>query len=403
MSTFSKLSTQLGNKMLPINEHQVSTHPLSKQNGFPYPTYVNITPNTAPAWGAQAIFDVKENGLQIEHTLQIVVSAVTGAVAPKLVPACFFLRKCEWVSGNGNVIKNALADETFVCQQIFGTDSERNEFGCAVGQYETPALRVAAAASQATYFVKLRCPFEQSGSFSILNPSHQVSLRVEFQPLENICSYTSQTALNATIVSCNLKTQLIRLPEPALLKMQHELDSAGVLVHRMTETLNQSFTCAAGTSSFQAVLSGLVGKCGLFWFVVRAAPIVDEGFFTYVPIANYSLTDSSGTSVVGVSSISHKENCLLINKNTTEGNYLTRAYGISDIDYNANVYMYPFDNDVYAFQKHAQMTNSRKFTGSDILTINFNATLVNPVIIDVYIMCDAAILQTKSGLQRHMA
>lgn len=404
MSVFDRVSQQIGSKRLSIPAHQAPNHPLQKGKTT-YGTWVVTSPSSAANFASTVQFDVREIGILQANYLLVTVSAPTGATNAKFAVAPYMLRRIEYLNNSGAILKTVQSgDENFICHQLLFTDEERAEYNAMVGPYNDSARRIAlASAGTQTFFIQLRDPFTQSGSYALLGNEHAFSIRLEFTTLEQVCSYSAQTALASSIVSCQLFTNIIRLPEQKVQEMKMEIQSHGALGHLFTDVVQQTFTIQAGVTSSQFVLSGIQGRVSAICFVVRRADtLYDDNYVVFAPISSYQLTDASATSLLGLTTITHRQNALLINRDLSLSTYLLEGNGLAG-DNNANVYFFAFDPSPVDCLKHAVHTNSRRFNGTEVLTINFPGTTANVMQVDVFGFVEGALIQSAGSVVRHLA
>ena len=117
---------------------------------------------------------------------------------------------------------------------------------------------------------------------------------------------------------------------------------------------------------------------------------------TFISITNFSLNDSSGTSISGILThpISTHLNRMYIQSSIYSENYLSAN------NQNMNLYFYSHSVDPTTSLKNGVSLGSRRYNSNDTLTINFVTTLSAAVIVDVFGYREIMVEQSVNGIRK---
>jgi hypothetical protein len=319
-------------------------------------------------------------------TLAGAASTITGE-AINFVPFALAIQKLDIVIG-GNVIDTIYPAQNFLLQNLYNIDEDRVYVNNQMGNYSSVAQRNLMATQTSNYFVNLKTLFNQV-HLTPLTPNHQTQLRVYMMNLQDCIGYASGTPV-ATINSCNLIARVSRIsPEAAQNKL---LSISQQPAHNyFLESRFGLFQIPAGNSSSQIVLTPIVGSVAFLFFVVRNTTNVTQSLgYQYQPVTNWQLLGSSGENIVGGVALSSALCLQVLNQYWIESSF-TSETSLGLTDNKANVYMWSYSADPITSMKNASQYSSRSFYGNEQLVIQWQNSLVNPVQVDVYAMCNSAI------------
>ncbi len=328
-------------------------------------------------------------------TLASAASSITGE-AINFIPASLWFQKVDIVIG-GNVIDTYYSQQNFLLENLFNIDEDRIYLNNQMGNYSSVAQRYAMATQTSNYFVNLKTLFNQI-HLTTLTPNHQIQLRVYMQNLSEIVGYASGTPV-ATINSCNLIARVSRI-SPAAAQNKLLQITQQPTHNYFFESRFGLFQIPAGNASSQIVLTPIVGSVAFLMFVVRNTTNCTQALsFQYQPITNFQLLGSSSENIVGGQPISSALALQVMNRYWVESSY-TSETSLGLTDNKANVYIWSFSADPITSMKNASQYSSRSFYGNEQLQITWASSLINPVQVDVYAMCNSALEQGAGYIKK---
>ena len=158
---------------------------------------------------------------------------------------------------------------------------------------------------------------------------------------------------------------------------------------------------------FNYVLNSVTGNVVYFLAVIRPPDnnnrlsnnqCLTMQHFRYTPILNFSLLDSTSTSISGgqpipLSLVQH----YLSRKWTTSGYYEDIG---EDGSSKANAIMYSFANDPSSASNYGISSGSFKFQGSEQLQIQFASPITVGLTLDIYAFCEASLEITPTYVKK---
>ncbi len=148
------------------------------------------------------------------------------------------------------------------------------------------------------------------------------------------------------------------------------------------------------------MLTPIVGSVSFLFFVVRNTTNVTQSLgYQYQPVTNWQLLGSSGENIVGGVALSSALCLQVLNQYWIESSF-TSETSLGLLDNKANVYMWSYSADPITSMKNASQYSSRSFYGNEQLQVTWQNSLVNPVQVDVYAMCNSAIEQGAGYIKK---
>lgn len=360
---------------------------------------VTIQSSSVPLWGNSFTIDVREKDVLVrELTLQFNLSAITGAVGGRYVPAQFFIQRIDYTQ-NGSIIDTFFPENQFLTQQLFCYDEDRALANCAAGVYSSVTQRITMASTQNYYYLPLFDFFKQAkGSMPLLENNHAVQLRVYLQPLANVTDETSGVPV-ASIVACNLLLNCIRLREHEVASLKTDMFKSG-LSFKYTDLKPQISQLVAGSASYSINLQSLTGPTAFIYFVVRPTnELTGEKQYNFMPISSFEIANSSGTNILGGQAITASQALLVDGNHYSKSTYFSEtALGL--VNNGANVYMYSFTADPEAAIRDGQSNGHHTFTGNEVLKINFASALGGACQVDIHAYTESVITMTRTSVTR---
>jgi hypothetical protein len=368
----------------------------------PMATETVIIPTTnTPSWGSMFTIDLREQAIILQKlTLQFNLSAITVMTSGMYVPAQFFVDHIDYIQ-NGKIIDTYYPLDQFVRAQVFQRDEDRALENAAAGSYSSTAQRTTLAASASTYHLSLYDYFRQAKQIPMLEPSHNLQLKVFLQPLASVTSGTGTAT--ATISSVNLLAKVIRLREKEVAALKNEMTVKKQLHFKFNDLKVQTFSpIASGSTSTQQVLNAITGPVTYLFFVVRpTASLTGNGAFSFTAVSQYEILNSAGQNCVGGQPISNAQALMVLGNDICKSSYLSEtALGITNNS--ANVYVYSFAGDVVESEQNGLSTGVRHFTGNEILKITFQSALGASAQLDVYAYCESVLGVSKLGVSKNV-
>jgi hypothetical protein len=345
------------------------------------------------------ITNISGTTIYVNSNTTVALSGTASSIAGEainFVPFTLALQKLDIVIG-GNVIDTIYPAQNFLLQNLYNIDEDRVYVNNQMGNYSSPQQRNLMATQTSNYFVNLKTLFNQV-HLTTLTPNHQIQLRVYMNNLQDCVGYASGTPV-ATINSCNLVARVSRIsPEAAQNKL---LSISQQPAHNyFLESRFGLFQIPSGNSSSQIVLTPIVGSVAFLFFVVRNTTNVTQSLgYQYQPVTNWQLLGSSGENIVGGVALSSALCLQVLNQYWIESTF-TSETSLGLTDNKANVYMWSFSADPITTMKNASQYSSRSFYGNEQLVIQWQNSLVNPVQVDVYAMCNSAIEQGAGYIKK---
>ena len=357
---------------------------------------VIIIPSTnIPVYGSMFIVDIREMNVILHNiTLQFNISAISGLTGtvtnnPHFAPAFWLFTRIE-ILQNQNVIDTIYPTQQFIAQQFLEIDEDRLFINNCCGNYSSQIHRNTMATNTSNYLVNLRTYFDEA-HLPILSNSHQIQLRVYMDTLANQVNQSSLTGTPvATLNFCNAICKVTRLDtNTAASKLQALMKQP---THRFFHDVRYGlFSAASGVSSAQIVLTPIVGKVALLFFVIRdTAALSGNNFYKFKAIKDFAILNAASTNIVGGQSIPSAVALQYLNYYWCQSSYTSEtALGLTDNT--ANVYCWSFSSDPVQAYTNGRLLGSKQFTGAEQLQINFASALTAAANIDVYALTESMI------------
>ena len=384
---------------LNLNESQTEGTPTGLKHE------IIIVPSTnTPSYGSMFILDLRlDNQILHNITLQFNLSSLGGytnsGTSPNFTSQFFIFSRIEILQA-GNVIDTIYPTQEFIMQQFLNDENDRSYINNAVGNYSSAAQRYALSNATSNYFVNLRTYFDQCHP-AILSNSHHIQLRVYMDTLANqvIKGAATGTTPTCTINFCNAICKITRLtPQIAQEKMSALQKSP--THHFFHDCRYGLFSVLTGVSSTQLVLTPIVGKVAVLFFVVRdQTSLSGANYYNFKAIKDFAVLNSASTNIVGGQVIPSALALNYLNLFWSASSYSQEtALGITDN--NANAYCWSFSSAPFEALNKGLLLGSHQFTGAEQLQINFAAQLTGNVNVDVYALTESMIEMTYNNVKK---
>lgn len=364
--------------------------------------YITTVCSQVPSFGSgsQVIIDFKEYGVQVlDQWVAISVGAITGMTgSPMYVPSQFFYNNIQIFQG-GKALENILPEENFLCQQMLLNDQDRLYDNAMSGLYSSTAKRITLASGANVYVTPLWNFVKQSTAL-VLNPSHDMQIKITLNPTAQIISGGTGTGASS-VSALSLISRVKRLSKNAILDFENSLYNHGKLFFKFNDIRNAPYQVPSGSSSSDLVLNAFNGYVSLIWFIVRpTSNLSGNGLFSFTAVAQYEILDSAGKNIVGGIPITHQQALLLMGNQICASSYLTENAIGTGTDNGANVYCYAFCNDVESTVHYGMHTGAQKFNGTERLKITYSSALGSNYQVDVYAFNSAGIEYRLDGVEK---
>lgn len=381
---------------LPIE--QAEEHP----SGFKHETIIIPSTSQVNSFnGSMIVFDLREKNLIIDDiSLQFNVNAITGWTDNNnSFP--YFCNCWEWFSRIEFVINNTVIDtmystESFIKQQLFNEERERqidNYIGSPYRAGDDQVIAKAKASTTSDYIIKLKSFYKQI-KLSVLTENHTSQLRVYLRSTNDVVIRTSGTGTPSVSINyANLIVKAIKLPAHIIQKHHQEMMKKPF--HTLFfDTRYQTNQLSSGITNATIVLSSITGRCPYLFFVVRNAGFnaTYDNYQNFIQIKNFQLLDAGGSSLCGGQLISDAIN-------TMNSSHLSLSqYQLED---GAKVYVWSFSSDLIRAFHTAAPLSSHEMKGAEQLQIQFNSATENSVQVDVWAATEC-LLEVKHNSVRKL-
>ena len=361
--------------------------------------YIVSNSSQIPSFGgSQIVIDYKEYGTQIlQQWLFINVSALTGLTGGMFTPAQFFYNNIQ-ILQNGNVIETLYPEDQFLQQQLFLTDYDRTPDNILSGLYSSQSKRTTLASNSNVYSIPL-WNFVRQSSALCLNSGHDIQIKITLNPLGLIAIGTGTPA--ATVSQIYLYSKVKRLSQNLISDFQNSLYNHGKLFFKFNDVRNASYPIASGSSTTDIVLNAFNGDVSIVMFVVRpVSGLIGNSFWTFTPILQYEIVDSTGKNIVGGVPITNQQALLILGNDNSVSTYLSENSIGGGTDNGANVYVYSFCNDIESTVNLAMHTGIQKFNGTERLKITFQSTLGSASQLDIFCWMNSGVEYTENTVRK---
>jgi hypothetical protein len=239
----------------------------------------------------------------------------------------------------------------------------------------------------------------------LMTNNSDIQLRVYMDSAANQINQSTLTGTAvSTINSVNVICKITRLDQSTAQNTLATLSKTPIhhLFHDLRFGQFNVLNSAASTAlSTQIVLTPIVGKVAMLFFVVRPVGGVSQlGQLKFTPITSFSLLDSTSTNIVGGQDILSGLALGYLNKFWCQSSYSQEtSIGLTNND--ANVYCWSFSADPVQAFKTGQLLGSKQFGGSEQLKINFNSgSVTSNFTVSVFAMCESAVEQGMSYIKK---
>ena len=374
-----------------------------------------MIPSSSPitTFNSYGLLDFKEKNcilhdiaLMYDVQLPSSITAGSGLVVntPDFNPALFWTTRIEIVFQN-NVIDTIYPLAQFITEQLFQRDDERKIKNVAMGDYSNIVQRANLFSTGGKFIVPLWTFFKQ-GHIPMVIHNQDLQLRLYLDSLQNVFSYNGATIVPSAPVlnSCQLLAKISRLSNGHVDQIQRSLRSAPHH-YKFLETRIQQYSVNASVSPYQVniPMTAIVGKVSYLFFVVRPVSVLTgspDAIWTFTPIQNFSILDSTGTNITGGQPVPHALALTLSQEDHVLSTYLTENLEGKGVTSNsANVYMYSFSASAHSSAREGLSLNTHRFKGNETLQILFNANLANSQV-DIYAFTEAVLEIGTTGVKK---
>lgn len=383
---------------LNIPHHQVT--------GFESKSYkheVIYTPaQSVPSFGSYYIIDFKEKNIKV-HSIMLnynvspISNLSNGPIAnyPRFTPVDFWHTRIEIIINN-NIIDTLYPTLNFIERNLYELDDYRKIDNYASGNYLDGTNRSSLASYNSNYYFNLKTFFNQN-HMALLTSSHDVQLRVYMNTLTNIVEQSTLTGTPiATINSCQLITKVTRLSQSDV--QSHLGQMMKIPMHlKYHSTSYQPFTIQAGTTQANLILSSIVGKVSVLYFVINPSGYNQSEYYNYTPLQQFAILDGASTNIVGGVDLLSNFNLLVQSKEWSKSSFLSESFAQLN---NSYVYSYSFSVDpVKSYETGGDYT-TRQFNGTEQLKLVFPSALGSTTQVDVYALLSSVVEQTHVSVQK---
>ncbi len=259
---------------------------------------VKIPSQTQAAWSTTTTFVLQETeSIYHRAVIEVNLPAVTGltgvdASYPRFQPAPFFAQRIDLQIGNVTV-QSLIPDDVFTRQNLWASDESRALQNHMMGPYNSVAGRVSRADEASSYFIDLTSWLSTNHPL-IVNAVHAVTIKVVWASLAEVVEVGSTLTGTAACVMTNayLLLELSRVQHDAAVAHYTQLVRNPIRYAHLSCLYTQQ-PLASGTTSYQILLSNVVGKVSHLVFFIRSLA-TPRGAAT-IPILSFDILNSSGT------------------------------------------------------------------------------------------------------------
>jgi hypothetical protein len=379
---------------LNIQAHQAS----AIQRGAFEHTQLLIPSVSQPSVGGYFVIDFKNKGYKLHNmTLQFNVST-----NKTLNPTWFWIDHIDTVI-NGQIINTEYDLVNYFRHQLEFSDQERKLINQAAGDYTdiTSLGNLWDTSDSVDVYLPLLTIFDQT-HLSVITQNHEIQLRIYLKDIHSFLTTSSDVSGASVVInSCNLIAKVSQLPTQIV---SSELVAMNKTAKDslFTTVLHQINSAQSGVSNYTATLTSITGSVVLLFFVVRQTDSLQYSAqynFSNV-VKQFEILDSSGRNMVGGSPITARQDLLvLMHKYFPSSTFTTEGF-ITSGPANSNVFCYSFSLAPLQALKSGQHLTTAIFKGSEQLKLTFNSSLGSACQIDSYALCEAAVRQTPSSIQK---
>jgi len=360
-----------------------------------------IVPSTStPVFGSTFIIDFKQKGVILNNiSLAFNVGAVSGltpTTAYYFIPAIFWITKMDVIVG-GVIIDTLYGQCQFLKKNLFSNgDEDRKSYNQAMGSYSNTATQLnALATASSQYIVDLDTVFNQS-VLHFVDGMPDVQLRITLDTVANCLYENSATGTaSATISSCNLLAKVSRTSPELNNSTAVALKRHGALHNLYHSTLYMPVVAQSGISTISIPLTALNGNiAGIFFTVQPTASLIDLGNYAYTQITSYNILSNGGNSLVGGQPISDAMSRFQLGKYYFDSTFLCETTS------NSYVYFYSFSCDIKKALETGSCLGSHRFSGAEILQINFASALTATNQINIWALQESCLELTHNGVRK---
>ena len=274
-------------------------------------------------------------------------------------------------------------------------DEGRATIEASGGSRTNIAQRNTMSTTAGTYWIiPLRLFFNET-SFPIINQNHEIEVRCYFdQPTNFVAQSTLTGTPSIAFQSANLLCYVSRLPQEIVSQELSVLDKQPKHLRFHKEHYSQ-FTIAAGSTSYNATLTNLIGRFDYIVFTLRPTNATTAtGAYTFLPITSYHLITADGASMTGGNPVLSHQALSVNGRKNCRSSFLAEA-GLGT--WNSYAYTWsPSTNPVDGLADGSMFT-TQKFVGSENLNLVF-PSLASTTYLDVFAYRLDIVEQSKSGI-----
>ena len=400
LSTSNTKTIAVENARVKMNGYNVSLAQSISLDSSLKNEILQIASSSIPSWGSAFTFQMKEKNINFhDYAIQFVTSAVTGTgtVVGAYLPAYFFIDRMESNSNGINLITET-GKELFMRSNVQQDNEDRAGTNVTAGCYDSLAQRtlLSSQTTTNTHIISLTNLLSQL-RLNLLNNAHNLDIKVTMANFSDIFVVTSGTLVSSTILSATMICTVTRLNQSTVMNRLNSMAENPYVINGHDVVVTTAVV-NSGVSSVTIPLTAFNGDISHFYFNVRLNATAYTGLtlMTFIPITNFSLNDSSGTSISGLvtHSMSTHLNRMYVQSSIYAENYL------SSNNQNMNLYFYSHSIDPVTSLKNGLSLGSRKYNSNDTLTINFMTTLSAAVIVDVFGYREIMVEQSVNGIRK---
>lgn len=385
---------------------QVKLNVEARQNSMISPEnkneIISFQQNSSPTWNSSFTINVRPTGgykLQecvLVMTQTAAITDLSGSVTnyPHMIPEPLWFSSVV-VNCNGVEIDSKKGEEIFTLLQLYNDDETRLGINYAMSPYFSAASRSSLNAAGSKYYLPLPFDFITGAKFNVLDSRNELEFKFNQLPVTSAVAQSTLTGTPTVNFTAEILAKITRLP-PALISNELSQIVKTPKHYLFHKSQYLASNLASGTTSASIPLTSITGNIShLFFHIKAASALYGSTATTYLPITNYSILSSDGSSLTGGRSILSREALLVNGKDWSKSSYLCDfAVGTSD----SYVYLHSFSADPEEALASGRKLGSRPFSGNEILQITCSA-LGSASLLEIYAFRESALEISNNGVR----
>ena len=342
-----------------------------------------LTPSDSPAnFNAFFTLTFRTKNIYPQHMIlefnTTNVTGITGGTGVSLVPSGLWFSRID-ILVNGVTLDSYYPEISgFIFNQLYNQDETRKLINMSMGDYSNLASRQSMASTNGqSYFLDL-WGFWKTCHIPILPGSSDIQFRIYMKDLPSIVELNGGSGSPACSINyCQLNTRATVMTESESASLSSQL-VARPFSYNFSETRQMSYS-VNGTNSVKIVLSGITGKISDLIFYLRTST-TGSGLYTFTPVLNFDILNSSSSSLTGGVFITSARNKLLSGRFNSSSSWLSEG-GANPLTANSNnVYVYSFAlSPVISATTSPGSFGYYTMSGNEQLVINFLSSFTGTI------------------------